>query len=80
MVGLHAAAKVASALLPALFAGTIIGYNYIFIPPVLKHSEERVLSKQWLEAYQSGARYVWPLVQTTTACNVYPVCLAVHRQ
>lgn len=78
-LGLHTAAKLGSALLPAFFVGTIFGYNYILIPPILRHSDERVLAKQWLQAYQFGARYVRPLVQTTTACNAYLVYLAVSR-
>lgn len=78
-LGLHTAAKLGSALLPAFFAGTIFGYNYILIPPILAHSEERALAKQWLEAYQFGARYVRPLVQTTTACNAYLVYIAVSQ-
>ena len=77
--GLHIAAKLASALLPAFFCGSIFGYNYIFIPPMLKHSEERVVAKQWLEAYQFGARYVRPLVQITTICNAYLVYLAISQ-
>lgn len=74
---LSAAVAISAALLPAFFAGTIFGYNYIFLPPVLKHSEERVLAQQWLEAYQFGARYVRRLMQAIVYCNVYLAARAV---
>nr|OQO28328.1 hypothetical protein B0A51_05447 [Rachicladosporium sp. CCFEE 5018] len=64
-------AQLVSSLLPAFFAGTIFGYNYIFIPPLLLHTDDRTLALQWLSAYQFGARYVRPLAATSTLSSAY---------
>ncbi|KAK6430538.1 hypothetical protein LTR95_013308 [Oleoguttula sp. CCFEE 5521] len=44
----------------------MVRYNYIFIPPLLLHTDDRGLALQWLSAYQFGARYVRPLAVTST--------------
>ncbi|OQO08373.1 hypothetical protein B0A48_06243 [Cryoendolithus antarcticus] len=64
-------AQLISSLLPAFFAGTIFGYNYIFIPPLLLHTDDRTLALQWLSAYQFGARYVRPLATASTLSSAY---------
>lgn len=56
-------------VVPSFFAGTVWAYNYILLPPLLDHAPPPILGKQWLQAYQFGARFVPPLVILSTLSN-----------
>lgn len=50
-------------------------YSYMVIPPIVAHASEKVLAKQWLQAYQIAPIYVPPLIVSGALANAY---LAYH--
>lgn len=61
--------RLVGTIAPSFLAGTVWAYNYILLPPLLDHAPTPVLAKQWLQAYQFGARFVPPLVIASTLSN-----------
>lgn len=39
------------------------------MPPLVAHAPEKLLAKQWLQAYQYASTYVPPLILSGTICN-----------
>ncbi|KAF1952663.1 hypothetical protein CC80DRAFT_552160 [Byssothecium circinans] len=40
------------------------------VPPLVKHAPEKLLAKQWLQAYQYATTFVPPLIISSTVCNI----------
>jgi hypothetical protein len=43
------------------------------VPPIVAHAPEKLLAKQWLQAYQYASTFVPPLVISGTLSNAYLV-------
>jgi hypothetical protein len=51
--------------------GLTFAYSHVVVPPIVAHAPEKLLAKQWLQAYQSGSTFVPPLIIAGTLSNTY---------
>jgi hypothetical protein len=57
-------------------AGLTFAYSHMVVPPIVAHAPEKLLAKQWLQAYQYASTFVPPLIISGTLSNVYLACSA----
>ncbi|KAF2106489.1 hypothetical protein BDV96DRAFT_617349 [Lophiotrema nucula] len=64
-------ARVIGLTAPAIYSSLTFAYSYMVTPPLITHAPERLLAKQWLQAYQYAATFVPPLILSGTLSNAY---------
>ncbi|KAF2643063.1 hypothetical protein P280DRAFT_467153 [Massarina eburnea CBS 473.64] len=65
------AAQMVGITAPAIYSSLTFAYSYMVVPPLIDHSPEKLLARQWLQAYQYASTFVPPLIVTGTLSNVF---------